>query len=210
MAALASRRPIMTLYSGSDCPQSQRVRLVLAEKGITVDVVEVDSDSGQLPEDLLELNPYHCVPTLVDRDLVLYNAAIIMEYLDERYPHPPLMPIDPVSRARGKLYMHRIERDWYSLLDELCCADEQRRTPARRALCDGLTLIAPVFEQRPYFMGDELCLVDHTLAPLLWRLPAFGVELPAHARPLRRYARRIFERHAFRASLTESERGIHS
>ena len=208
MAILASRRPVMTLFSNAACPQSHRARLVLAEKGITVEVVEVGNDS--FTEDLVELNPYGSVPTLVDRDLVLYNTQIILEYLDDRYPHPPLMPVDPVARARTKLYVYRMERDWYSLLDGFAMGDKVKAAHARKILRDGLTVIAPIFEQKPFFMSDELTLADCTLLPLLWRLPVYDVELPAEAKPLLKYAERLFARMAFKRSLSVSERELRS
>jgi len=208
MAILASRRPVMTLFSNAVCPQSHRVRLVLAEKGIGVDVVEVGD--GTFTEDLFELNPYGSVPTLVDRDLVLYNTQIIMEYLDDRYPHPPLMPVDPVERARTKLYVYRMERDWYSLLDCFVAEDEAKADQARKIIRDGLTVIAPIFEQKPFFMSDELTLADYTLLPLLWRLPVYGVELPAAAKPVLDYGARLFARTAFKRSLSGSERDLRS
>lgn len=204
MATSASRRPVMTLYSRAACPQSHRVRLVLAEKGITVAVIDVGDDV--LPEDLGELNPYHSVPTLVDRDLVAYNAHIIMEYLDERYPHPPLLPVDPVSRTRIKMYMYRIERDWYGPLAALGGASTQEADAARTLIRDGLTVIAPIFDQKSFFMSDEPTLADCTLAPLLWRLRYFDIELPPQARALSRYAERLFARPAFRNSLCDAER----
>lgn len=208
MAILASRRPVMTLFSNAACPQSHRARLVLAEKGITVEVVEVGNES--FTEDLVELNPYGSVPTLVDRDLVLYNTQIILEYLDDRYPHPPLMPVDPVARARTKLYVYRMERDWYSLLDGFAMGDKVKAAHARKILRDGLTVIAPIFEQKPFFMSDELTLADCTLLPLLWRLPVYDVELPAEAKPLLKYAERLFARVAFKRSLSVSERELRS
>ncbi|RMD78063.1 MAG: stringent starvation protein A [Gammaproteobacteria bacterium] len=206
MATVAARRPVMTLFSRPDCPQSHRARLALAEKGVGAEVVDVAD--GPLPEDLLELNPYGSVPTLVDRELVLYHPRIIMEYLDERYPHPPLMPMDPVSRARTRLYVYRIERDWYGLLPDLEGEDGARREAARRELRDGLTVVAPIFERRPFFMSEELTLADCTLAPLLWRLGHYGVQLPPQAAPVLDYARRLFERPAFQASLSEAERRL--
>lgn len=206
MAISASRRPVMTLYSRAACPHSHRVRLVLAEKGITVEIVDVNGDI--LPEDLSELSPYGAVPTLVDRDLVLYNSQIIMEYLDERYPHPPLLPVDPVSRARIKLYVHRMEKDWYSLLPDLMGEDSKAAAAARKMMREGLTVIAPVFEQKPFFMSDELTLADCTLLPLLWRLPYFDIELPPQAKALQKYAERFFARAGFRQSLTPAEREL--
>lgn len=206
MAASASRRAVMTLYSDNNCPYSHRARIVLAEKNITVEVVEVEDH--HLPEDLLELNPYNSLPTLVDRELVLYHSRIIMEYLDERFPHPPLMPIDPVSRAQSRLFLYRIERDWFSLLDDLNGQDTSKADKARIILRDGLMAVSPIFEQKPFFMSDEFSLVDCTLSTLLWRLPSYGIELPAQAKPLLKYAERIFARETFQASLTAAEKEI--
>jgi RNA polymerase-associated protein len=208
MAILASRRPVMTLFSNAACPQSHRVRLVLAEKGIAVDVVEV-ANKG-FTEDLIELNPYGSVPTLVDRDLVLYNTQIIMEYLDDRYPHPPLMPVDPVARARTKLYVYRMERDWYSLIDRIATGKDEEAARARNILRDGLTVIAPIFDQKPFFMSDELTLADCTLLPLLWRLPVYNIELPAEAKSVIKYAERFFASAAFKRSLSSVERDLRS
>jgi len=208
MAILAGRRPVMTLFSNGACPQSHRVRLVLAEKGIAVDVVEVGSEV--LPEDLIELNPYASVPTLADRDLVLYNTQIIMEYLDDRYPHPPLMPVDTVARARIKLYIYRMERDWYNLLESFTMRDEKRAAQARKTMRDGLTVIAPIFEQKPFFMSNEMTLADCTLLPLLWRLPSYAIELPPEAKAVLQYAERLFSRPAFKRSLSAAERELRS
>lgn len=206
MVISASRRPVMTLYSRASCLQSHRVRLVLAEKGISVDILNVNGDV--LPEDLSELSPYGAVPTLVDRDLVLYHAQIIMEYLDERYPHPPLLPVDPVSRARIKLYVHRMEKDWYSLLPDLSGEDGKAAAQARKIIREGLTVIAAVFDQKPFFMSDELTLADCTLGPLLWRLPHFDIELPPQAKALQKYSDRLFARSGFKQSLTPAEKEL--
>ncbi len=206
MAVSAGRKPVMTIYSDNNCPYSHRARIVLAEKNISAEVVAVEDH--HLPEDLLELNPYNSLPTLIDRDLVLYHSRIIMEYLDERFPHPPLMPIDPVSRAQSRLFLYRVERDWMSLLDDLVGLDSSKADKARIVLRDGLIAVAPIFEQKPFFMSDEFTLVDCTLATLLWRLPSYGIEFPAQAKPLLEYAERIFKRETFQASLTEEERDL--
>jgi len=208
MAVSAGRKPVMTIYSDNNCPYSHRARIVLAEKNITADVIAVADH--HLPEDLLELNPYNSLPTLIDRDLVLYHSRIIMEYLDDRFPHPPLMPVDPVSRAQSRLFLYRVERDWFSLLDDLTGRDTSQADKARIVLRDGLISVAPIFEQKPFFMSNEFSLVDCTLATLLWRLPSYGIELPAQAKPLLEYAERIFKREAFQASLTVEERDIRS
>ena len=156
-------------------------------------------------EDLIELNPYNTVPTLVDRELVLYNSRIIMEYLDERFPHPPLMPVYPVSRGRTRLMMHRIQHDWYTLVERIRTGD--RADAARKELQEGLTAIAPVFSEMPYFMAEEFGLADCYLGPLLWRLPVLGIELDIRtAKEVKAYMTRLFDRESFKASLTEAER----
>jgi RNA polymerase-associated protein len=204
MAVIANRRSVMTLFSDASCPQSHRVRMVLAEKGITVEIVNIDPEN--LPEDLIDLNPYQSVPTLIDRELVLYDPQVITEYLDERFPHPPLMPVDPVSRARSRLALYRIQKDWYSLLDELESNSEKVASKARKTLRDSLTASAEVFGAKPFFLSDEFSLVDATIAPILWRLQHYGVELPPQAKAVVDYAERMFERESFRASLTEAEK----
>lgn len=194
---------VMTLYSAPSSVYSHRARLVLAEKEIQAHIEQVDPDDK--PEDLLTLNPYNTVPTLVDRDLVLYDSRVIIEYLDERFPHPPMMPVDPVSRAQTRLALYRVEADWYSLLPALDHGDVASRDEARAALRQSLAAAAEVFEARPYFLSDDFTMVDASIAPLLWRLPKWGVELPANAEAVEAYAERLFERNGFRRSLSEVE-----
>jgi RNA polymerase-associated protein len=203
MAQLANRRLAMTLFSGETCPYCHRVRIVLAEKGINYDLQNVNLKDT--PDDLKDLNPYNEVPTLVDRELVLYESNVIMEYLDERFPHPPLMPVDPVSRAQLRLMLYRIERDWYSLAKQLKDKTKASDT-VRKELRDSLTSVSPIFDQKPFFMSDEFSLMDCAIAPLLWRLPYYGIELPPSAKPLINYAERMFDRDSFKQSLTEGER----
>ena len=204
MALLPNRRSIMTLYSDVMEPASHAVRFVLAEKAINVDIVNVSADDR--PEDLLELNPYDHVLTLVDRDLVLYEPQIIMEYIDERFPHPPLMPVDPVARANSRLYRYRIERDIYAQVKRLDKANGDESAAAKKELRDSLTGIAPIFAQTRYFMSEDYSLVDCFLAPILWRVEHYGIKLPAQAKALIKYGEGLFERDAFEASLTEFER----
>ena len=204
MAVAANRRSVMTLFSDSASPHCHRVRIVLAEKGISVDIVDVDSDD--LPDEVMDFNPYGTVPTLVDRDLRLYESRIIMEYLDERFPHPPLLPVDPVSRATSRLYMYRVEHDWYTLMDRILDGSEQEAVKARKELRESLIATSPVFGANPFFMNNEFSLVDCCVAPLLWRLPVLGIELPPPASALTEYAKRIFAWPAFEESLTEAER----
>jgi len=196
----------MVLYSDTISPASHCVRLVLAEKDINVEINYVED--GERPEALIEINPYNSVLTLIDRDLVLYDEQIIMEYLDERFPHPPLLPVDPVVRAGNRQLRFRVLKDLYSLIDDIESSDSSKVSNAQKNMKDNLTAIVPAFVHKPYFMSDEYTLVDCCMAPLLWRLPEYGVKLPASARPLEQYAERLFEREAFQSSLSEAEKEI--
>ncbi|CAM5212786.1 stringent starvation protein SspA [Alishewanella longhuensis] len=206
MAIIANKRPVMTLFSAVDDMFSHQVRIVLAEKGVTVDILQVTPDN--VPEDLYEVNPYGSLPTLLDRELALYQADIIMEYLDERFPHPPLMPVYPVARGQARLMMYRIKNDWYSLADKIL-QNHDDAALARQELKEGLLSIAPLFGETPFFMSEEFGLVDCYMAALLWRLPLLGIEFSgAGSKQLKTYMNRIFERDAFQASLTDIEREI--
>lgn len=208
MAVAANKRSIMALYSDTIDIYSHQVRIVLAEKGVGVEISYIDPNN--LPEDLLELNPYGTVPTLVDRELVLYESQIIMEYLDERFPHPPLMPVYPVSRGQSRLMMHRIENDWYSLADQILKGQGDVEA-ARNDLREAILSLAPLFAETPFFMSEEFSLVDCYLAPLLWRMPALGIELSgAGSKDVKAYMLRVFGRSSFKASLTDQEREIHN
>jgi stringent starvation protein A len=198
----------MTLFSRADDPWSHRTRIVLAEKSIHVETIDVQG--GNLPEDLLDLNPYHTVPTLVDRDLVLYDSRVIIEYLDERFPHPPLMPVDPVARAQFRLALYRIERDWYSLAEQIDAsskpgADRKNGLKARKILRDSILASTDVFKAKPYFLSDEFSLVDATIAPVLWRLPSWEIDIPPQSQVIVKYANLMFSRPAFRHSLSRLE-----
>ncbi len=197
----------MALYSSDTGMESHRVRFVLAEKGINVDIVNVSEDESAA-EDLAELNPYNQAPTLVDRDLVLYDAGVINEYLDERYPHPPLMPVDPVSRAQLRLLHHRILRDWFVLAYEIEAATGKRGDKARKQLKEGLIGSNDLFKMSEFVLSPELTLVDCTLGPLMWRLPYYGIKLGKPGAAIEAYAQRIFSRSSFKASLTQAERDL--
>ena len=205
MALSQRSRTILTLYSARDCIHCHRVRLVLAAKGVAYDFVAVNPTSP--PEDLVDLNPYHSVPTLVDRDLVLYETGVICEYLDERYPHPPLMPIDPLSRARLRLGMVRMERDWYPFVEQIA-AGGRPADAARKRLRETLLASLPLFKAAKFFLNPEMSLADCALAPLIWRLPSLGVELPREARVIDDYGERIFRNPGFTRSLTEEEKAL--
>jgi len=204
MAVIANRRSVMTLFSKPTCIHSHRTRLVLAEKNINMEVVSVDGPD--LPEDLMDLNPYHTVPTLVDRDLVLYDSRVIIEYLDERFPHPPLMPVDPVTRAQFRLALFRIETDWYQFAEQFD-AEGERKLPAksRRMLRESILASVELFEAKQYFLSDDFSLVDCSIAPILWRLPVYGIDLGSQSESIEGYMKRVFERRSFQESLTELE-----
>ncbi len=197
----------MALYSSAKCLECHRVRFVLAEKGINVEIVDVDSDPSAA-EDLAELTPYNETPTLVDRDLVLYDAGVINEYLDERYPHPPLMPVDPVSRAQLRLVHHRVLRDWYPLAREIEAATGRKADKPRKQLKESIIAADELFQNAQFVLSDELSLVDCSLAPLFWRLPVYGIDLGKSAKSVQAYIQRLFNRNSFKASLTTAEREL--
>ena len=200
--SLATKRSSMTLFSDPRDHYSHRVRMVLCEKGVSVDVVSVNPDDR--PDELRQINPYNTLPTLLDRDLVLYQSTVIMEYLDERFPHPPLLPVYPVARAQSKLLMHRIEKDWSSAVDLLMSGSGKDKT--RNELRESLAGIAPIFDDRKFFMNEEFSLVDCCVAPILWRLPAIDISLPEkQTKSMQRYMNDMFSRETFIDSLTESE-----
>jgi RNA polymerase-associated protein len=203
------RRSSMTLFSDPTCQYSHRVRIVLAEKGVTVDIEDIEA-SG-VTEEILEANPYGTLPTLVDRDLALYESKVIMEYLDERFPHPPLLPVYPVARAQSRLWIHRIERDWCTLIDQIVASpDSKKAEAARKEFRESLISVASIFADMDFFMNEEFTLVDCCLGPMLWRLPQLGIDLPSNrqVKPLLDYMDRLFARPSFEESLTDLEREI--
>lgn len=204
---VVAKRSSMTYYSDAQDHYSHRVRIVLAEKGVSVEIVDVDPSNK--PELLAELNPYNALPTLVDRDLALYETKVMMEYLDERFPHPPLLPVYPVARAQSRLWMHRIENDWSPLVDTiLSTRSVDKAEKSRKELKENLLTVAPIFAELPYFMSEEFTIVDCCLAPILWRLKVLEIELPKtkQAKPLLDYMDRLFSRESFQESLTELEK----
>lgn len=204
MAVVANRRSVITLFSRPTDLHSHRARLVLAEKNINIEIANVLGPD--LPEDLMDLNPYHTVPTLVDRDLTLYDSRVIIEYLDERFPHPPLMPVDPVTRAQFRLALFRIETDWYSIAEEAeASGDGKLSSKSRKLLRESILQSTDLFGARPYFLSDEFSLVDASIAPILWRLPVYGIELGSQAESIETYMKRVFSRRSFQQSLTELE-----
>jgi len=204
---VVTKRSSMTYFSDAQDHYSHRVRIVLAEKGVTFDLEDIDPN--ELTEEVAELTPYNSLPVLLDRDLVLYESKVMMEYLDERFPHPPLLPVYPVTRAQSRLWMHRIEKDWSPLVDTIAAGkNAEAVAEATKELKDSLTTVAPIFAEKPYFMSDEFTLVDCCLGPILWRLEYYGVKLPntRQTKPLHDYMERLFSRDAFQESLTEQER----
>ncbi len=204
---VVAKRSSMVFFSDPSSHYSHRVRIVLAEKGVTVDLVE--ADSAHPPAELADINPYNSLPTLVDRELVLYDSHVMMEYLDERFPHPPLLPVYPVARAESRLFMRRIERDWCTLMDSIQNSRSDNVVKkATKELRESILGIAPIFSEKPFFMNDEFTLVDCCIAPILWRLPSLGVDIrpSKQSKPLLAYMDSLFGRESFQQSLSEQER----
>ena len=200
---------MMVLYSGTTCPFSHRCRFVLFEKGMDFEIRDVDLYNK--PEDISVMNPYGQVPILVERDLILYESNIINEYIDERFPHPQLMPADPVMRARARLFLFNFERELFVHVQMLERRDHQKDTgrlmeTSRLQIRDRLTQLTPIFMKNKYMLGDDFSMLDVAIAPLLWRLDHYGIEMPKTAAPLLRYAERIFSRPAYIEALTPSEK----
>ena len=206
MAASPRVRNALTLFSARDCVLCHRVRLVLAAKGVTYDLVTVDP--GNPPEDLVDLNPYHSVPTLVDRDLVLYAASVVAEYLDERYPHPPLMPVDPLSRARLRLAMLRLEKDWVPAVQQIQNGAKAAAEAGRKRLKELLIGSLPLFRASKFFLNPEMSLADCAMAPIIWRLQSLDVPLPKDGKAIEDYGNRIFRNPGFVRSLTDQEKKL--
>lgn len=205
VTAAIKGRSTMALYSHDRSIQCHRVRFVLAEKGINVDIIDVTHDESA-QADLAELNPYNETPTLVDRDLLLHDATVINDYLDERYPHPPLMPVDPVSRARLRLVHYRVLRDWYPLVEEIENGSARKSDKAKAQLKESIVAANDLFKEGDFLMSEELSLVDCTLAPLFWRLPVYGIDLGKNGTAVQAYIQRLISRKSFKASLTRAER----
>ena len=206
MANIITRKSVMTLFSSPTCAMSHCARFVLHEKAVAADIEYYDPTDA--PEDLLELNPTGTSPTLIERDLVLYDTRIIMEYLDERFPHPPLHQMDPVSRANSRMLIKRIDQDWYQLLEEIQGSGEKKASKARKILRESILSATPIFAARPYFMSDEFSLIDCAIAPLLWRLPSLGIDISTPNEEIINYAQRIFKRPAFKRSLSDAEKDM--
>ena len=200
---------MMILYSGTTNPFSQRCRIVLFEKGMDFQIIDVDLHNK--PEDLAVMNPYNEVPVLVERDLVLYESNIINEYIDERFPHPQLMPADPIMRARARLFLHRFEQELFAPVKVLENSMKGKEADkARDAILEGLTMIAPIFAQQKFMLGEEFSMIDVAIAPLLWRLEHYSIVVDAAASPILKYAERLFSRQAFIDSLSPAEKAMRS
>lgn len=197
---------MMTLYSGTTDPYSHRCRIVLFEKGMDFHVIDVDL--ANKPEDLAVINPHNQVPVLVERDLVLQQANIINEYIDERFPHPQLMPADPVMRSKARLGLYEFERDLFVHIADIESGNQKAADKARLTIRDNLTQIVPLFSRQQYILGDDFSMLDVAIAPLLWRLGHYGIELPKQAAPLLKYAERIFSRPAYIEAMTPSEKAM--
>jgi len=197
---------MMRLYSGTVCPYSHRCRIVLYEKGMDFEVIDVDLMNKT--EDVATINPYGKVPVLVERDLVLYEANIINEYIDERFPHPQLMPPDPVMRGRARLFLHRFEQEIYSQVELIESGQARQADKARTVIRDNLTQLAQILSNQKFLLGDEYSMLDVAIAPLLWRLDHYGIQMGKEAAPLMKYAERLFSRQGFIDALTAAERAM--
>jgi len=197
---------MMTLYSATTCHLSHRCRIVLFEKGMDFQIIDVDLDNK--PEDLAVMSPYGRVPVLVERELILYEPNIINEYVDDRFPHPQLMPADPVMRARARLFLYRFEQELFCHIAAVENGTPKVADKARAVICDNLTMIASVFVKQKYMLGDEYSMLDVAIAPLLWRLDSYGIKLPKQAAPLLKFAERLFSRATFIEALTASEKAM--
>ena len=197
---------MMTLYSGTTCPFSHRCRIVLYEKGMDFQILDVDLMNK--PEDLAVMNPYNRTPVLVERDLILYESNIINEYIDERFPHPQLMPADPVMRARARLFLYRFEQELFNHVATLEYGTPKAGEKARLYIRENLIQIAPMFVKQKHMLGDEFSMLDVAIAPLLWRLDHYEISLSKQSAPLLKYAERLFSRQAFIDSMTASEKAM--
>lgn len=206
MANISSRKSAMTLFTSSNCIMSHCARLVVHEKGVPADIEFFDPNEP--PEELLELNPYGNSPTFVERDLVLYDARIIMEYLDERFPHPALHQMDPASRANARMRINIIDREWYPLLEEIQTHGDKKSAKAKKQLKESLIAAAPAFEATVFFCSEEYSLIDCAMAPFLWRLPSIGIDITSLGKGITAYANRLFSRRAFQDSLTREEKDL--
>lgn len=196
----------LTLFSAADEILSHRIRMVLAAKGVAFDLVL--SDPANPPEDLIDLNPYQSLPTLVERELVLHSPTVVSEYLDERYPHPPLMPVDPLGRARLRLAIVRVEQDWVPLVHTITQGSKAQAEAARKRLRELVAQAVPLFKAARFFLNQELSLADCAMCPILWRLQSLGIALPKEAKPIEDYTNRMFRHPAFVRSLTDAERKL--
>ena len=197
---------MMILYSGTACPFSHRCRIVLYEKGMDFEIRDVDLHDQ--PDDIAAMNPYNRVPILVERDLTLYESNIINEYIDERFPHPQLMPADPVMRARARLFLYNFEHDLFSHIGDLEHGTTKAAEKSRVIVRDNLTQIAPIFAKQKHILGEDYSMLDVAIAPLLWRLEHYGIQLPKQGLPILKYAERLFSRPAFIEALTPVEKAM--
>lgn len=204
--APARTRVVLTLYSGKDDVDSHRVRILLAAKGVSHELILVER--GQPPAELVQMNPYHTTPTLVDRDLAIYEADLIGEYLEERYPHPALLPLDPQGRARVRLSLRRIEREWLCLVEPIQTGSKAQADAARKKLKEGLLAAVPAFKASKFFLNADMTVADCALAALVWRLPALGVQLGREGHAVFEYGERFFRNPAYNRSMTDTERAL--
>ncbi|CAC9437017.1 Stringent starvation protein A [Bathymodiolus heckerae thiotrophic gill symbiont] len=195
------------LYSAADEIESHAVRFIMAEKNIERKVVNLKVD--QMPEEILELNPCQTLPTLFDRGIVLYDLSVIMEYLDERFPFPPLLPVDPIEKSEKRLLIFRFTRatgSWFELVNTIETGKKQEENEARKILKSQLIGLVPLFEYKPFFKSEDMTIVDACLAALLWRLKKLDINLGVPGKAITDYASRLFAKKSFKESLTDCEK----
>lgn len=202
-----TQRTSMALYSDPNSHYSHRVRIVLQEKGLSTEIIDMTQEN--MHSDLLEINPNAEIPVLIDRDICLYDSLVLMEYLEERFPHPPLMPVYPVIKARSRLFILRIEQEWSKDLDYLALNPKpgSKTQKSKKDLKSNILSASPIFNEHPYFMSEDFSLIDCCVAPILWRLPALGIDISKDkkAKPIYQYMERVFSRDSFKASISEVE-----
>ncbi len=203
MSIDVAKKSAMSLHTDVNSISSHSLRILLRDKDVECDMRYVNSNERR--EALYELNPYGETPVLIDREMVLYEFYPVVEYLDERFPHPPLLPADPIGRGKARLVISRMNRDWMIDVDKAIAADEPLSDELKQSIIDGLTALSPLFNHQLYFTGDDYTLVDVMIAPLLWRLKSLGIQLPEKAKPILDYADRLFAREQFEMSLSQQE-----
>lgn len=198
----------MTLYTnGLNDPYSHVVKIVLAEKCLDFEEQLIQDNIKTLKK----LNPYCYTPTFIDRDLVLYKAEIITEYIDERFPHPPLMPVNPILKGKTRLLIYRINKDWFKTLNYILNLkydlSDNLETYKKNLLSqiEGAKLL---FKEMPYFLSENFSLIDCWISTLLWYLQEIDKDFIEKEKLIYDYSRKIFARNSFQKVLNKKPKQI--